>query len=67
MLLCRDQFEAVYYAVRNDLVEMEVENVPETREESVEVALVVDDIPSRMRIRYGRNRNRRLGNKSNRR
>ena len=62
-----DWFEAVYHAGRNYFVEMEAENGPEIREESVGLALEVDDILSRICIRYGQNHNRRLGSKSNRR
>ena len=67
MLQLRYQFEAVYCDGRYGLAEMEVESELETREESIELAWVIDDIPLRMHIRYGQIRNRRLGNRSNRR
>ena len=67
MLLFVDWFETVYHSIQNYFVEMEAENGPEIREESIGLALAIDDIPSRICIRYGQNHNRRLGSKSNRR
>ena len=67
MLQLRDSLSAANRALRNGFVEMGMENELETREESIELAWVIDDIPLRMHIRYGQIRNRRLGNRSNRR
>ena len=53
----------------NDVVWKSPVGIPvvneEKREESIEVVSVIDGIPSRRHIRYGQNRNRRLGNMSN--
>ena len=65
MLLFVDWFETVYYSIQNYFVEMEAENGPEIREESVRLALVVDDTPSSTRTQYDRIRMRRRGDKSN--